>query len=482
MALSTTTTTATYEIAKYSRAYSHSTNPASLQTELEWQHFANPVIRLIMDTKKTPEGHLASFRLRVVWTFSAGANSMDVDEREIVFEDMDLVTYSAMPSFQAPQGMPLKAVYQGAVVGLRYQYPRIAPPGQAPQYRRFQVTFHTEAAATAFIDSIRFICPCKANSGPPARIPRPTQVQAQAQSQTQYAQTDNRAHIAISGPRTPVSSSLRQAASTMAVDPSSGRTSPPPAKMRRTTTALTGFTSWDSLPSGPLNTATADSTITGTRPLSYDHDHDSSSSHPSSSVTASSVIAHHSFSDLSARASNSACLGDDAAASSRPPSQRGRKEIFACRSSSDIDSSLPSSSLPSSSPPRPSRPLPRSPELMPPPPVPPQASFPRSSQTTTIATQTPTSSNPGLSGTKDQSLTPGDRSTAKDGRSTIAASESTLHSDIAASLKDSAGLYKLSKKELEILVAGVIREEGFAELMSALDGMWKIKGLAGVLE
>lgn len=46
-------------------------------------------------------------------------------------EDMDLVTYSAMPSFQVPQGMPLKAVYQSAVVGLRYQFPKIAPLGQA---------------------------------------------------------------------------------------------------------------------------------------------------------------------------------------------------------------------------------------------------------------------------------------------------------------------------------------------------------------
>ncbi len=47
-------------------------------------------------------------------------------------EDLDLVAYSVMPTFQAPQGVPLKAVYQGAVVGLRYQHPRVAPPGQAP--------------------------------------------------------------------------------------------------------------------------------------------------------------------------------------------------------------------------------------------------------------------------------------------------------------------------------------------------------------
>lgn len=54
------------------------------------------------------------------------------DQKRDTQEDLDLVAYSTMSSFQAPQGMPLKAVYQGAVVGLRYQHPRVAPPGQTP--------------------------------------------------------------------------------------------------------------------------------------------------------------------------------------------------------------------------------------------------------------------------------------------------------------------------------------------------------------
>ena len=81
----TTTTTATYDLTKYSRAYSHSTNPSSAQGELEWQHFANPVIHLTLDTKKSREGRLESLRLKIIWKFSAGADAMDLDQNEVVF-------------------------------------------------------------------------------------------------------------------------------------------------------------------------------------------------------------------------------------------------------------------------------------------------------------------------------------------------------------------------------------------------------------
>ena len=83
MSLSTTSTT-TFELLKYSRAYSHSSQ-ASQPQELEWQHFVNPVIRLLLDTKKASDGRLESYKVRIVWTFSAGLDSMDVDGREVVF-------------------------------------------------------------------------------------------------------------------------------------------------------------------------------------------------------------------------------------------------------------------------------------------------------------------------------------------------------------------------------------------------------------
>lgn len=43
--------------------------------------------------------------------------------------------------------------------------------------------------------------------------------------------------------------------------------------------------------------------------------------------------------------------------------------------------------------------------------------------------------------------------------------------DITASLRDSAGLYALPKEELEKLVAEVIREEGFADLVRAFSSL-----------
>ncbi|KAH9859086.1 hypothetical protein C2E23DRAFT_692057, partial [Lenzites betulinus] len=127
----------TYDLAKYSRSYNHTPSAQSEGLgELQWQHFTNPVIRLTMETRKGANGHLESYRLKITWMFSAGADSMDVDQREVVFvfslriqEDLDLVAYSSLPSLQAPQGMPLKAVYQDAVVGIRYQHPRVSPPG-----------------------------------------------------------------------------------------------------------------------------------------------------------------------------------------------------------------------------------------------------------------------------------------------------------------------------------------------------------------
>lgn len=84
MSLSTSTTT-TYDLTKYSRAYNQTSGTQSDQGELQWQHFVNPIIRLTMETRKSLDGHLESYRLKIVWTFSAGLDAMDVDQREVGF-------------------------------------------------------------------------------------------------------------------------------------------------------------------------------------------------------------------------------------------------------------------------------------------------------------------------------------------------------------------------------------------------------------
>lgn len=82
MSLSTTST-ATYDLTKYSRAYPSqaSTNEA----DVEWQHYTNPVIRLVLDIKKTAAGELESYRVRVLWVLNAGLDAMDVDQRDVIF-------------------------------------------------------------------------------------------------------------------------------------------------------------------------------------------------------------------------------------------------------------------------------------------------------------------------------------------------------------------------------------------------------------
>ena len=80
-----TISTTTQLISKYSRAYS--TNPTGPQNpDGEWQHFSNPILKVVLDVKRPESGdHLESFRLRVLWNMNAEGDAMDVDQREFIF-------------------------------------------------------------------------------------------------------------------------------------------------------------------------------------------------------------------------------------------------------------------------------------------------------------------------------------------------------------------------------------------------------------
>lgn len=80
-----TISTTTQLISKYSRAYL--TNPAGSQNpDGEWQHFSNPVLKVVLDVKRSEAGdRLESFRLRVLWNMNPEGDAMNVDQREFVF-------------------------------------------------------------------------------------------------------------------------------------------------------------------------------------------------------------------------------------------------------------------------------------------------------------------------------------------------------------------------------------------------------------
>ncbi|KAJ6525494.1 hypothetical protein DFH09DRAFT_1188547 [Mycena vulgaris] len=150
---SSTTESKTFVLEKYSRAYS----PKKASGNSEWQHFTNPVLRLILDTKQSPE-RAESFRLRIVWTMNGGPAS-GVPQQDVVLEDLDLLAFSSLKDNDSDSS-PLKGVYRDTTFGLRYLHVPDSSDSQKV-HRRFQVSFTSSASALQLVEAIRDVCPCK---------------------------------------------------------------------------------------------------------------------------------------------------------------------------------------------------------------------------------------------------------------------------------------------------------------------------------
>ncbi|KAF9529235.1 hypothetical protein CPB83DRAFT_852910 [Crepidotus variabilis] len=177
-----TTGTTSYVLQKYSRAYPRKRSVSKSQTETqdpadvisEWQHFTNPTIRLVLEVKSTPSGGTESVRLRIIWQMGSEQDSSS-NQQDFTFEDLDLLSFADMasniPKTQVLEGLPLKAVYRDAVVGIRYLHNREL--GEALAYRRVQISFQSSAEASEFIENIKPVCPCKMNPNPVQGTQRP---------------------------------------------------------------------------------------------------------------------------------------------------------------------------------------------------------------------------------------------------------------------------------------------------------------------
>ncbi|KAG2055232.1 hypothetical protein BDR06DRAFT_1020454 [Suillus hirtellus] len=388
-----TTTSVTYPLAKYSRSYptssSNSQNPA---TDAEWQHFVHPVINLYLDAKKSSAGNLVSVRFRVVWNFDSNTDSLGVDQREIILEDLDLLSFSSISnsrtnSGQPDHGLPLRAVYRDAVVGIRYLHSRTADSTSQPVYRRIQVTFTTATSAAQFIDAVRPVCPCRLNPQPQPPVPRIPTV-----ATTGLDDISRRGTIL---------SSVSQARPSMGETP-----------LRPVSTALLSGN-----PSSESNLPTfAPSTPIRFTPVSL-----SSSSTKTTSVAAPS----HDSTFVAPPEAPRVAIPKSSQCQAPPGSISSTKGSLP-------DSSQPSSSTRSTSS-----------NTMPPPPLP--SSVTRSLQSESRPLE-------GCHSSRTQ---------------------------LVASLHDNPALHKLSHAELETIVAQVIREEGFVQLLASLDTMWRVKGLLG---
>jgi hypothetical protein len=84
------TGTSTYILSKYSRSYPTKRTINRVQTQSqtgpetmsEWQHFTNPVIRLVLDVTTSSSSEIESVRLRIMWQMNSdienGSNNSDV--------------------------------------------------------------------------------------------------------------------------------------------------------------------------------------------------------------------------------------------------------------------------------------------------------------------------------------------------------------------------------------------------------------------
>ncbi|PVF95405.1 hypothetical protein CPB86DRAFT_591995 [Serendipita vermifera] len=163
--MSTTTTSSTsYPIVSY--RYQQDA-PGVLRPSVpreEWKLYPTTTpsgLRLLLETTKE-EDRDVNIILRIV---NGERNSL---AGATVLEEFDFVHYSGLPT--TAKSAPIKAVQGGKQVGFRFLYP-LNVDSSMQCYKRFQLTFRNEQDATKFVSSIRHVCPCTISDAPRGQQP-----------------------------------------------------------------------------------------------------------------------------------------------------------------------------------------------------------------------------------------------------------------------------------------------------------------------
>ncbi|GJE92082.1 hypothetical protein PsYK624_082350 [Phanerochaete sordida] len=427
MSLSTTATT-TYTLAKYSRAYPAQTS-GSHENDSEWQHFTNPVIRLILDLRKSARGELESYRLRILWSLNSGQDMMDIDQRDVSFEDLDLLSFSDSTTHNSTHGLPLKAVYRDAVVGIRYLY---LSAGASPVHRRFQMNFQTAADATSFIEAVRHVCPCKAN--PPSQTTLARAATMTLGPTTSAAQPPASISAKMPPPPVPASASTRQPLRSSATMHS-----------RPLSSVLVPVTSWDKRPGPPTATYPARPTL-------------SSTIHPSPS--GNTAVTAPPFSSGPTSTSDAplplSCSGDlisqahlETSATSTITLNTVSQSCSSNQSASNIIAATRSQI--------------------------PYVSTPQTPCVPVAIAETPPSPSPPTSLTAQALPKENIDAISKDMDMNVDLPTPFVLPPLPGSL----ALYDIPKADLEAVIAEVVREEGFVKLLESLDSLWRVKAFLG---
>lgn len=92
-----TTGTSSYILSKYSRSYptkpkqtinkTQTQTQPGLETTSEWQHFTNPVIRLVLDVRTSSSAEIESVRLRIMWHMNSDIEN-DTNNSAVAFASL----------------------------------------------------------------------------------------------------------------------------------------------------------------------------------------------------------------------------------------------------------------------------------------------------------------------------------------------------------------------------------------------------------
>ncbi|KAI0341868.1 hypothetical protein BDW22DRAFT_1429388 [Trametopsis cervina] len=519
MSLSTTST-ATYVLTKYSRAYPSPAN--ANEADVEWQHFTNPIIRLVLDIKKAADGELDSYRVRVLWSLSTGIepDAMDIDQPEVVFEDVDLLAFSPQQTQSESQahnfalhGLPLKAVHCESVVGMRYMHPRVISHDATPSYRRFQVNFQQTSDAASFIDAIRHVCPCKSNAPGPGPGLAARSMPMTSASVTSGSNAMQPPKLPMSAVKRPMRPSITMQVPTLPRRAPASRLPPAPSMLRslasseqpavphgahsqiisssgvpnmnhsaNTTTVQPASrqshlssTAVTPLLSRSQTLATASGTaavqdLRSTQPLHQPFSAPSQLNYSYSDIFDSgggnypeSQVPTHST-DMNVHLTPGLASSGLEQSAVVPAVELSDHDTGSLASSGSSHAASYSASLVASS-----NPVARDPQQA----AQPAVAAPSSTQASSVPSSPAGHSSNMLSGSRPSSGLVGLTADA------ISAGPEPAK-DIIAALQEETALYKLPRKELEFLVASIVREEGFAQLLESLDSLWKVKAFVGI--
>ncbi|EJD52547.1 hypothetical protein AURDEDRAFT_158279 [Auricularia subglabra TFB-10046 SS5] len=441
MPVTHTHTTSEHVLAKFS-----SKSRRSDGSHADWMHWASPTLLITLAVSAASDGSVNAANLSVVWRRDGGDNGRG----DITLEELDLLSFSQI-SPSPLQMRPLRAVYNGAIVGIRYMHPLIVPPSSQPTFNQLQVRFQDASDASQFVTALARFCPCKEE---PSRPNNTNAMGPPPAKQIMLTRTPSTVSRPTHRHATPAFSPMHMSSSPAPI-PSSSSSSQRPASHASRQTPTTAYDESQVELCFDSSSQLQDVTPSPRLPVPLQRTVMFDMPAPSAATPAELKRAISMLDSAAASFSNA------------PPS----RSVPSIHTPAPIPTPVAGSS-------RPNPPAAIVPVAMPPasvstvqtpPMLPPRAISDDAMQLADLTTPSRTSvvdpAPVNFAQTPDQRPASNTNTTPRD--------------SVLASLREVPELYQLTTPQLERAVAEIVREPGFMEFLSRVEAMWHVRGLVG---